>query len=73
MGCVGTKTRSLCQILEKPGVPFRGRIFNLILLKNGQNVCLDEISNKLKMGHGRLKTCSLGQIIEELTLATKGL
>ena len=41
MGHVGTKTRSLGQILEKPSVPSRGHIFSLILMKLGQNVCLN--------------------------------
>ena len=50
MGHVGLKTRSLGQILEKPSVPSRGNIFNLILMKLGQNVCLDEIWDKFENG-----------------------
>ena len=46
MGHVGSKTRSLCSILEKPCVCYRGNIFNPIIMKLGRNVCLDEISDK---------------------------
>ena len=50
MGLVGSKTRSLGQILEKPCVCSRGHIFSLIIMKHSQNVCLDEILDKLKDG-----------------------
>ena len=50
MGHVSLKTRSLCQILEKPCVSFRGHIFSNIIMKLYQNVCLDEISVKFKNG-----------------------
>ena len=43
MGHDGWKTRSLGQILEKPCVSSRSHILYLILLKVGQNVCLDDI------------------------------
>ena len=43
MGHVGSKTRSLGQTLEKPGVCSRGHIFSPIITKLSQNVCLDEI------------------------------
>ena len=43
MDHVGAKTRSLGQILEKPCVCSRGHIFSLIIMKFGQNVCLDKI------------------------------
>ena len=39
MGYVRSKTKSLGQILEKP----RGHIFSPVILKLGQNVCLDQI------------------------------
>ena len=39
----GSKTRSVCHILEKPCALSRGHIFNPILMKHRQNVCLDEI------------------------------
>ena len=40
MGHVGSKTRSLDQILEKSCVRSRGYIFSVIIMKPGQNVCL---------------------------------
>ena len=40
---VGPKTRSLCQIVEKPCVYSRDQIFGLIFMKFGQSFCLDEI------------------------------
>ena len=49
-GHVGSKTRSLGQILEKPCVCCRGHIFSQILVKCGENVCLDKISNKIEIG-----------------------
>ena len=42
MGHVGSKTRSPGQILEKPCVRSRGHIFSRILMKVGQDVCLDD-------------------------------
>ena len=50
MGHVGSKTRSLGQILEKPSVRSRGHIFSWILMKVGQDVCLDDISDKIENG-----------------------
>ena len=41
LGHVGSKTRSLDQILEKPCVHSRGHIFCPILMKLGQNICFD--------------------------------
>ena len=43
MGHVGSKTRSLGQILEKPCVCSGDKIFGLILMKLSQSFCLDEI------------------------------
>ena len=43
-----SKTRSLGQILEKPCVCSRGHIFSLLIMKLGQIVCRDEISEKCK-------------------------
>ena len=42
-GHVGSKTRSLGQILERPCVRFRGHIFSLIIIKLGQIICLEKI------------------------------
>ena len=48
MGHVGSKTRSLGQMLEKPCVHCRGHIFIWINMELGQNDFLDEIWNKFK-------------------------
>ena len=72
MGHVGLKTRSLGQILEKPYVCSRGHIFSLIILKHGQNVCLDEISNDFENGLCQSKTRSLGQILEKPSVHCRG-
>ena len=59
---------------KKHSVPSRGLIFSAILKKISQNVCLDEISNDFEnQCHLGSKTWSLGQIIEEPILVTKGL
>ena len=50
MGYVGSKTRSPGQILGKPCVQSRGHIFSRILMKVGQNVCLDDISDEFENG-----------------------
>ena len=54
MGHVGSKTRSLGQVLDKPCLLPRGQIFSLIVMKLGQNVCLDEISDELENGSCRI-------------------
>ena len=59
IGYVGSKSRSLVQILEKHCVLSRGHIFSLIIMKLGQHICLDKISDefenslcgKKKLGH----------------------
>ena len=55
MGIVGSKTRSLGQILDKLCVHSRSHIFSLIIMKLGQNVCLDEISDEFENGSCRVK------------------
>ena len=60
MGRCMSKTRSLGQILGKPCVRSRGHI--MIIMKLGQNVCLDEIADRFENGS---KTRSLGQVLEE--------
>ena len=64
-GHEGSKTRSLGQILEKPCVRPSDHIFSPILMKLGQNVCIDETWKSLKLGHVGSKTRSLGQILEK--------
>ena len=44
MGQVGSKSRSLGQILEKPCEHSRGHIFSSIFIKLGQDTYLDDIS-----------------------------
>ena len=65
MGHVRSKTRSLGQISEKPYVHPRGHIFCSIIMKRGQNVCLDEISDSFENGPCWVKTRSLGQSLEK--------
>ena len=52
---VGSKTRSLGQILETPCVCCRGHIFRMIIIKLPHNVCLDEISDQFENGSCWLK------------------
>ena len=47
---VGSKTRSLGQILEKPCVRARGYIFSPIIMKYGQDVCFDKIWDEIENG-----------------------
>ena len=55
MGHVGSKTRSLGQIREKPHLCSRGHIFSLIIMKLGQNVCLNKISDMCENGSYSVK------------------
>ena len=48
MGYVGSKTRSLVQMLEKLCVRCTDYIFDPIFMKLGQNVCLEKISDKFE-------------------------
>ena len=52
---VRSKTKSLGQILEKPCAHSRGHICSPIIMKLGQNVCLDQISDEFKNGSCWLK------------------
>ena len=65
MGYVGSKTRSLGQISEKPYVCFRGHIFCPIIMKLGENICLDQISEEFENWSCMVKTRSQGQILEK--------
>ena len=55
IGHVGSKTMSLCKILEKPCVRSRGHIFSPIIMKYGQNVCLGEIWKEFENGLCQVK------------------
>ena len=50
MGHVGSKTKSVGQMLEKSVVRSRGHIFNEIIMKLCQNFCLHKISDEYKNG-----------------------
>ena len=65
MGHVGSKTRSLGQVSEKSYVLCGGHIFSPIIMKCGQNVFLDEISDTFENGSCWVKTRSLVQILEK--------
>ena len=52
---VGSKTKSLCQILEMHCVRSRGHIFSSIIMKLCQNVCLDKISDRFETVSCRVK------------------
>ena len=43
MGHVGSKTRSVGQIKEKPCLHSRSHIYDPIFMKLNQNVCLDDV------------------------------
>ena len=64
-GHVGLKTRLQGQIVEKPCACFRGHIFDPILMKLGQNVCLDEIVDEFEIGSCGVESRSIGQGLEK--------
>ena len=47
--------QKLGQILEKPCVRSRGHIFSPTIIKHGQNVCFDEISDAVENGSVQVK------------------
>ena len=55
MGHVGSKTRSLGQILEKPSVRSRGHIFSPIIMKLSQSTDFEENSDEIKIWSCRVK------------------
>ena len=55
MGHIGSKTRSLGQIIGKLCVRCRGHIFSPIIMKLGQNICLDEILDEFENVSCRVK------------------
>ena len=71
MDYVKSKTRSLGQISEKPYVHSKSHIFSLIIMKRGQNVCLDEISDRFENRSCWVKTSSLVQILEKLYVCSR--
>ena len=57
---VGSKTRSLAQILDKSCVHSRGHSFELKSMKLCQNVNSHKSKSRSKLGHVEPKTRSLG-------------
>ena len=55
MGDVGSKTRSVGQIMEKPSENSRGHSFGPIFIKLAQNDHLDNISVEFKYGSCQVK------------------
>ena len=68
MGHAGTKTKTLGKILEKPFVCSRSQIFCRIIIKLGQNVCLDEILEELE----NMSDKKLGQVLEKPCVCSRG-
>ena len=66
------KTRSLGKILEKPCVCSRGHIFGPILMKLGQNICLNDITDEFQNESCRVKSGPLGQILGKPCVLTRG-
>ena len=71
IGHVSSKTMSLGQISEIPYVHSRGHIFSPIIMKLGQNVCLDKISDRFESGSCWVKTTSLSQFSEKPCVCSK--
>ena len=65
LGHVGSKTRSLGQILEKPCVHSKRHSFDPKVMKLCQIVNSHISRSNLKLGHVGSKTRSLGQILEK--------
>ena len=71
MDHVGSKMRSLGQMLEKSCVPFRGHILSQIIMKLGQNFCLDETSHEYEKGSCLIKNyCNSPKYSDTLNLWT---
>ena len=72
LGHVGSKTRSLGQILEKPCVHSRGHSFDHKFMKVCQNVNILISWSSSKLGHIGSKTRSLGQILKKPCVHYRG-
>ena len=62
MGHVESKIMSLGQILGKPCLHATGHKFSPIIMKLGQNVCVNEISEDLENGSCRVTLSYLGNL-----------
>ena len=72
LGHVGSKTRSLGQILEKPCVHSKRHSFESKFMKVWQIVNHHISWSSLKLGHVGSKTRSLGQILEKPCVHSRG-
>ena len=72
LGHVGSKTRSLGQILEKPCVHSKRHSFDSKVMKLCQIVNPHISRSNLKLGHVGSKTRSLGQILEKPCVHSRG-
>ena len=59
---------SMCVVNFLACVRSRGHIFSPIIMKLGQNVCLDEISDEMENWTCGFKNLLLGQILEKLVI-----
>ena len=73
MGHVGSKTRSLGQILEKPCLCSRGHTFNPIIMTLDWMFVLMKSPTSLKIGHVGSKTRLVGQMLEKPYVCSRGL
>ena len=73
LGHIGSKTRSLGQVLEKPCVYSRGHRFDSKFMKLIRMLMIIISRFDLKLGHVGSKTRSLGQILEKPCVHSGGL
>ena len=72
MGGMGSKSRSLGQILVKSCLHSLGHIFGSVFLRVAQNVCLEDISIRFDHGWDGVKSRTLGQIFVKSCLQSRG-
>ena len=65
LGHVGSKTRPLGQILEKPCVHSKGHSFNPKFMNCVRMLIIIMFRLRSKLGHVGSKTRSLGQVLEK--------
>ena len=71
-GAVSVVHHPLCVVNFLACLRSRGHIFSQIIMKCGQNFCLEEISDEFENGSCWAKTRSLGQISETLCVRFRG-
>ena len=72
LGDVGSKTRSLGQILEKTCVHSGGHSFDSKSMNYIRMLMIIISRSSSKLGHVRSKTRSLGQILEKPSVPSRG-